>query len=142
MRLYIHLLILCLGFAANLSAAEPVKTPPIGSPERKAIMDALRGPVEADLRQKVIFKVISLRMNSQWACMNATPLRPDSSRVDYRKTRYQEQIREGAFEDDVAALLKKVGGRWTVVTFHIGHTDPIWMGWDRQFGAPSAIVGN
>ena len=141
-RSSLRFLILWLAIAAPLFGAEPVKTPPIGSMERKAIMDALRGPVEADLRQAVIFKVILLRVNSQWACMHATPLRPDSSRVDYRKTRYWEQIRDGAFEDDVAALLKKVGGVWQVVTFHIGHTDPIWMGWDREFGAPSSIVGN
>lgn len=142
MHLLTRLLILWLGVAVTLDGAEPVKTPPVGSPERKAIMDALRVPVEADLRQPVIFKVLFLRANSQWACLNATPLRPDSTRLDYRKTRYQEQIREGMFEDNVAALLKKMAGRWTVVTFHIGHTDAIWMGWDREFGAPSSIVGN
>ena len=72
MRSSLRFLILWLAIAAPLFGAEPVKTPPIGSMERKAIMDALRGPVEADLRQAVIFKVILLRVNSQWACMHAT----------------------------------------------------------------------
>jgi len=140
MRSSLRFLVLWFCIATNLFGADPVKTPPIGSPERKAIMDTLRGPIEAKLGQPVIFKVDFLRVNSQWACMNGTPLRPNGSRIDYRKGRAREAIQDGASED-VAALFRKVRGVWQLVTFNIGHGDPVWMNWESAYGAPHSIVG-
>jgi len=140
MRSSLRFLVLWLSIAATLFGADPVKTPPIGSPERKAIMDALRGPVEAELGQAVIFKVDFLRVNSEWACMNGTPLRPNGSRIDHRNARAREAL-QGVASEDVAALFKKVRGVWQLVTFNIGHGDPVWMNWESQFGAPRSIVG-
>lgn len=125
----------------SASAASPIRTPAAGSPERKAIMDALREPVQTDLRQPVIFKVKALRVTDEWAFLDGQPLRPDGSQVDYRKTRYQERIREGFFENGISALLRKRQGQWQVVTYSIGHTDLIYGIWDQEFGAPRAILG-
>jgi hypothetical protein len=49
-------------------SAAKAHIPPMGSPERKAIMDALRGD------QKVIFKVHYLKVHGDWAWVDVTPL--------------------------------------------------------------------
>jgi hypothetical protein len=114
-------------------------TPAPGSKERKAIMDTLRVPVEKQLKRKVIFKVDHLKVLNGWAHMRGRPLNPDSSPIDYKGTPYQEAVDEGAFDDGVYALLHKVKGKWKVVTYNIGATDVVWDGWDKEYGAPSAI---
>jgi hypothetical protein len=48
--------------------ADAAHTPPKGSPERQAIMDALRG------EQKVVFQVHFLKVHRGWAWADVTPL--------------------------------------------------------------------
>ncbi len=142
LRLLLTLLTLTLAVPPRAAdAASPIRTPAAGSPERKSIMDALRVPVEADLRQAVIFKVRDLRVTDEWAFLNGEPLRSDSSKVDYRKTRYQERIDMGFFDHGISALLRKRQGRWQVVKYSIGHTDVIYDGWDREYGVPRSVLG-
>ena len=69
--------------AAAHTYAQRAYTPPAGSPERKAIMDVLRVPVEADLRQKVVFKVQHLRIVGPWALARVVPIRPNGGEIDY-----------------------------------------------------------
>ena len=52
---------------------------------------------------------------------------------------HEEAIRQGAFDDEIAALLHKKGSRWTVTKYVIGATDVAWDGWDKQYKAPSAL---
>lgn len=49
-------------------------TPAVNSPERKAILDALR----ADSSDKTIFKVHFLRVHDGWAWVDTTPLDPNT----------------------------------------------------------------
>ena len=86
----------CFLAAATAHAQRPY-TPAAGSPERKAIMDVLRVPCEADLRQKVIFRVQHLRIVGRWALARVVPLRPNGSEIDYSKTKYRDDEEEGAF---------------------------------------------
>ena len=142
LRLLLPLVTLTLGALPHAAdAASPIRTPAAGTPERKSIMDALRVPVQADLRQAVIFKVKDLRVTDEWAFLNGEPLRPDSSKVDYRRTRYQEQIDMGFFDHGISALLRKRQGQWQVVKYSIGHTDVIYDGWDREYGVPRSVLG-
>jgi hypothetical protein len=114
-------------------------TPKPGSPERKALMDALRSPVEAELKRNVVFKVNALKVQGDWAFMRGVPQLPNGAPMDYRASHYQAQINDGPFEDWICALWKRQGSRWRVVRYHIGATDVVYSGWDREFGAPSAI---
>ena len=134
-------------FAAILSmlvnsgvAQKKPATPKAGSPERKAIMDALRVPVEKDLKQKVIFKVDSLRVQNGWAFLGGMPLQKSGKHIDYRKTKYREALEAGAFDDSVYALLKSTKG-WSVVAFVIGPTDVAWESWDKEYHAPRSLFG-
>src|SRR5262245_32169727 len=62
---FVILLIFCC-VAGGLAQNQPY-TPEKGSPERKAIVDALRVPVERKLRQEVIFKIDHLKVMNGWA---------------------------------------------------------------------------
>lgn len=114
-------------------------TPKQGSADRKAIMDAARIPIEKDLDQKVIFKVNHLKMYKDWAFMFAQPLQPDSKPINYKATQHAEDKEQGAFDDSVSILLRKSKGKWKVVKWNIGATDVVWLDWDKEFKAPSAI---
>ena len=127
----------CLALLIPPASAMRFHTPAPGSAERTAIMDALRGPVETDLGQPVIFVVKTLRVTDDWAFLHAVPKRPDGSDVDYSKTSYREDQRDGGFDDQVAALLARDGNGWKVVTFSIGFTDVVWDTWDEIYGAPA-----
>ncbi len=114
-------------------------TPELGSPARKAIMDALRVPVEKKLKQQVVFKTDHLRVKDGWAFLIGKPQRPDGSPVDYRETVFQNAIDSGAFDDGIVALLHEVNGKWRVVQYVIGATDVPYVDWDKKYRVPSAI---
>jgi hypothetical protein len=114
-------------------------TPEKGSAERKAIVDALRVPIEKRLKQPVIFKIDHLKVQNGWAFMLGSPQKSDGSAIDYHGTVYQEAIDAGAFDDGVVALLHNVNGKWKVIQYVIGATDVPYVDWDKTFKAPRAI---
>lgn len=127
------------GGAGSSAAA----TPPAGSAARKAILDALRVPVQKELKRPVIFKVDHLRTQGEWAFMTGVPRQPGNKPMDYRGTVYAENRRHGVSDDWICALLRRERGsrqpRWRVVTYAIGATDVVWDGWDREYHAPRAL---
>ena len=112
-------------------------TPKMGSPERKAVLDAARVPVEKDLGQAVVFQVKTLRVTPEWAFVYGTPKRPDGRPVDYSKSIYAEDAKGDAFSGQAAVLLARDGGGWRLVTYSVGFTDVVWDSWDEEFGAPA-----
>jgi hypothetical protein len=139
-KLRLLLPILLLVSAAGAARAQGGTTSPApGSPERKAIADALRAPVERELKQKVVFKVDSLKLKDGWAFLRGVPQRPDGGKVDYSSTPHAEAINAGAFDDGIVALLRKKAGKWQVVKYVIGATDVPYVTWDKDYKAPSAI---
>lgn len=114
-------------------------TPKAGSLERKALMEALRLPVEKELNKKVVFKVDHLKIQGDWAFMRGVPQQPNGKAMDYRGTPYQEAIKEGMFDDGICALLRKDQGKWKVITYQIGATDVPWVTWSEEHKAPAII---
>jgi hypothetical protein len=110
-----------------------------GMPARKAMLDTLRAPIEAELHQKVIFKINFLKDKQGWAFLSAQPLQPNGNPIDYRGTRYQKLIDEFAFDDHVDALLYFDQNDWTTKTWELGSTDVSWEPWGNQFGSPAGI---
>jgi hypothetical protein len=132
-------LVLALLWAASAPAQDAPRTPPAGSAERKAVLDALRVPVEKELKRKVVFKVDHLKVQGGWAFMRGVPQQPGGKAMDYRGTEYEQAIREGVFDDWVCALLRKERGRWRVVAHSIGATDVVYANWPEQHNAPRAL---
>lgn len=134
-------ILVAIGFLLGYvpAKAESVYTPKPGTAERKAIMDALRAPVMQDLGQRVVFVVEDLKVKDGWAFLFGTPRQPNLKAVDYRKTRYAEDVKEGMFDDNISALLHRESGAWKVKAFIIGATDVPWVPWPEEFGAPREI---
>lgn len=75
---------------------DQLHTPPVGSPERKAIMDVLREEYKSGSGIQVVFKVNYLKVHNGWAWTNVTPLGEDSKPVG----------------EDLPALLHLEKGKW------------------------------
>ncbi len=123
----------------GLAAAQSVYTPEKGSPERKAILDALRLPVEKELKQRIVFAANNFNVSGNWAFIGGDPQRADGGEPNYRGTRYQDAIDDGVFDNNFFALLKKTGGKWKVVHYAIGCTDVCYSDWWSRYKAPKAI---
>lgn len=121
--------------------AQSAYTPEKGSPERKAILDALRIPVERDLKQKVVFVADNFKVQGNWAFVGGTPQNASGGAPDYSRTKHAEAENEGAFDNNFFALLKKTSGKWKVTTYAIGCTDVCYSDWPKKYRAPMVIFG-
>lgn len=125
------------------AAAQRVRTPERGSPERTAILDGLRQAVEREIGVSLRFEVRDLRVLNGWAFADVRPLDPrGGGRYDYAGTPLEEEWREGLMDDGIYALLRLRNGRWRAVEVVIGPTDVSWEEWDDQHGAPSRLFPN
>jgi len=135
-RMWVITLILAAALSAGAQTPyEPVK----GSPERKAILDALRVPVERDLKQKVVFVADNFKVQGNWAFVSGTPQDSNGEVPNYRGTPYADAVEAGAFDNNFFALLRKTSGKWKVTTYSIGCTDVCYTEWWKLYRAPKAI---
>lgn len=126
-------------FLSGAAFAQAVRTPEKGSAERTAILDALRTPVERELKQKIVFNLDHFRVTGTWAFLGGDPQSPTGGQPDYRGTKYQSARDADMFDNNIFALLRKTGGKWKVVTYAIGCTDVCYADWWRRYKAPKAI---
>ena len=105
----------CVAFL--LVAAAPA------SPERKAVLDALRPKVEAKLGPNVEFVVALLRVEKGWAFVIADPQRKGGKPIDGWKVFGEDFDNMDRLRVD--AVLQKRNGRWVVADYAIGATD-VW----------------
>jgi hypothetical protein len=134
MNLRTSIVAIALVLVSSFSVAQP-KAPS----ERKDILNALRQEVQKELNQSVTFKVEHFSAAKDWAFLTGIPMQQDGKSIDYSKTSYQDAIDAEAFDDGIAALLKKVHGKWVVKAFTIGATDVPWVCWWKEFSAPKEI---
>ena len=133
-----YLVIFSVSMAAAASA-QSVRTPEKGSAERAAVLEALRAPVEKDLKQKIVFNVDHLRVAGTWAFVGGEPQSPSGGQPNYRGTKYQGAREADMFDNNIFALLRKTGAKWKVVTYAIGCTDVCYADWWRRYKAPKAV---
>ncbi len=128
-------------FPVLLGAQNTVQKPAPGSKVRKAVLDGLRPSIEKDLKQKVIFKVETIRVYKGWAFVHVYPIQPNGKEINFKKTKYAEALEQGAFDgSSTYALLRQSGSKWKVKEFAIGPTDVVWSNWmEGPHYAPRAI---
>lgn len=119
--------------------AQNAYTPEKGSAERAAILNALRVPVERELKQKIQFAVTNFKVQGNWAFLDGAPQNASGDKPNYENTIYGEAIEAGMFDNNFFALLRKTGGKWRVVKYQIGCTDVCYLEWATQYKAPKAI---
>jgi hypothetical protein len=134
--------------AANAAAAAPASTsdqggvnasaqPAPGSPQRAAIMDALRPAIERKLAGPVEFVVRRAAVQDGWALVIADPQRPGGGRID-PKRHFPNEVIEFMDGLTVNAILRFSGGGWTLVDHAIGPTDVWYCGVE---GPPRSLTG-
>lgn len=131
-------LFIVLIFASG-AFSQAVYTPAKGSAERAAILNALRVPVEKELKQKISFSTDHFKASGNWAFLTGEPQTPGGGRPNYRNTPYRDAFESDAFDNNFFALLRKSGGKWKVVTYAIGCTDVCYLSWWKDYKAPKAI---
>ncbi len=129
-------IVLAFAFAAS---SQKVYTPEKGSAEYAAIINALRVPVEKELKQKISFNVEKFNVQGVWAFLSGVPENPKGGSPNYKKTPYQKAIDVDSFDNNFFALLKKTGGKWKIVTYAIGCTDVCYATWWEDYKVPKAI---
>jgi len=118
-------------------AAQTAYTPDKGSPERKVILDALRVPVERDLKQKIVFVAGDFKVQGNWAFVGGRPTTLTGANPNLKNTAWDGS--EDLFDNNFFGLLKKRNGKWRVVAYALGCTDVCYIDWWSQHKSPKAI---
>lgn len=126
--------------SATLFGQQNINTP--NHPERKATLQSLRLSIEKELKQPVKFVVHALRREKNYAFFSGQVKNKLGDDIDFRKTSYRQLVIEGLFDGDATyALLKKVNGKWKVITYVIGPTDVAWSDWPDKYGVSMKLCG-
>ena len=137
-KLVLSLVLLILGFAS--AVAQSVTQPPQGSPFRKELLDAARPVFEKESEGPVEFVVHRLNVMDRWAFGDVLLQRPGGRKIDWSKTKYAEDEKNGAFDSGGSFfLLKRSGANWTVAEFATGPTDVAWDSWRQDYHLPSRL---
>lgn len=131
----------CLAFVlAALFAAPSVFAvePPPGSPDRAAVLAALRARVEIDLDTPIGFRVSRIDVSRGWAYVSAIPTRGRRD-LDWASTKFARTFADDMMSNMVLALLTDRGGRWMVVEYALGPTDATWEEWIGRYRLPRSL---
>lgn len=137
---FILITFLVLNIDTIAQATKQDLTKAASSPDRKAILAALKLALEPGLRLKPSFIVRSLMVKNNFAFFLGAVKNGLGKDINFRKTEYKEAVEAGMFDGDgTTALLKKKGGKWKVLQFTVGPTDVPWGCWWKEFKAPKEI---
>ncbi len=113
---------------------------PVGDPQRRILLDAIRPAIQADVGQPVQFVVDTLRTRGDWAFYAGRIQQPNGRPIDFARTLYADRVAEGVFDGpQTYAVLRRVGGTWRLIDFVVGPTDVAYLGWPDAHGAPVAL---
>ena len=120
----------------SLVVAAPVE-PEKGSKEFREIMEAVTDPVEDAVHQPVSFRINHIRMEKDWAFVDALPLTKEGKRLDYAGTMFEDWIEEA--DEILWVLLRQKRGRWYIVEKEFFTVEATWVDWPKYFRAPQGI---
>jgi hypothetical protein len=125
--------------AAALGQGPAVITPAPGSALRRALLNALRPLIIADLGAPIEFVVDGIRVSGDRAFVQVNAQRPGGRAIDLTRTRLAGRVEVGAIDGTrIEAFMHRRRGRWTVVEHSIGSTD-VWYS-DPRFCPDYAAV--
>ena len=132
---------LCLGLLLVQPAlAQLAVQPPPGSKLRAELLDAARATFEADTSGPIEFVVRRLNVLGDWVFGDVRLQRPGGGAIDWSKTKYAADVKQGMFDTGGSFfLLRRNGGAWAVIEFSTGPTDVIWDGWRTERNLPRAL---
>jgi hypothetical protein len=136
-RNFLCVTLLAIALLALQADAQRVYTPERGSAERTAILNALRVPVERDLKQKIVFVTDTFNVQGSWAFVSGVPQTPDGDAPSLNGTKFEGEA--DFWDNNFFGLLRKTSGKWRVTTYALGCTDVCYADWWRRYRAPKAI---
>ena len=130
-------ILIAIALFATTAFGQATITPEKTSPVRKAILNALRVPVERDLKQKIVFVADDFKVLGNWAFVSGRPTTPSGDKPNLRGTAWDGN--EDMFDNNFFGLLKNDGKKWKVVAYALGCTDVCYADWWSRYKAPKAI---
>jgi hypothetical protein len=109
------------------------------APERMAILDVARIPVERRLGIKVVFVVERMTLFGDWAYAAMHPRDAAGNRIDYRRTLFAKDFDPEQDSDFVGVLLRRNGAAWSLVEEAFLPTDVFWEEWETKYKLPRAM---
>ena len=136
----VYFLLLIIAFSFTAAFAQTIETPVEKHPQSATILKALSVPVSRALKQNITFSTDKLKVQGNWAFVSGQAKNAKGGAPNWKITKYQAFIDSGDFEDNLFALLKKVNGKWRVVTYMMNCHDVCYLDWDKKYKAPKAII--
>lgn len=139
MKRFLAIAVLVAVISTTALAAD-IHEPAKGSAERKAILDAIRPAIEAQMRTPVEFQINVMLSDGEWAFISANPQHPGGGEIDMEKTAFagKSDIMDGL---TTYALVRFAKGRWNHVDDIVGPTDVAYMSWLELYQVPKAVIG-
>lgn len=106
-----------------------------GNPLRVTLLNIARPVFERATGGKIEFVVKRLAEQTGWVFGHVVLQRPGGGKIDWRKTQFAEDLKQGMFDPAASFfLLRKAKQGWAVREFAVGPTDLIWDGWRMEYG--------
>jgi hypothetical protein len=103
-------------------------------PDRKAVLDALRGPVSSDLGTPVDFEITRSRMCGDWAFVVGMPRKEGGEPIDWSQT-----VCAGDTSHLVGGLAHRDGMAWSLTDYALCPSDVAWADWPEKHKAPQEL---
>jgi hypothetical protein len=127
-------------FLVAPASAQRVVQPERGTALRAQLLDAARPVFSHVVGGPIEFVVRRLNVMGDWAFGDVRLQRPGGHPIDWTKTKYAEDFKEGMFDPGGSFFLeRRTAAGWTVLRFATGPTDIAWDGWRQDFHLPSAL---
>jgi len=124
-------------------AAADIGAPPVGSPERAAIMEALRPLYETLFGKPVVFKTVKLQVAAGFAYVAVHPQRPNGAPIE--KHVFEHAFPNACFQNRFGMTneywMKKEGSTWTIGVKSDPCADDSIIELGYLIGAPPQLVG-
>jgi hypothetical protein len=124
-------------------AVADIVSPPVGSPERAAIMEALRPHYEALFGKPVVFKTMKLQVAAGFAYVAVHPQRPNGTPIE--KQAFDHAFPNTCFQNRFAITneywMKKEGSNWTIGVQSDMCADDSIVEQGYLIGAPPQLAG-
>jgi hypothetical protein len=125
------------------AGAQDLHFPEKGSELRASILDAARSTFEKETGGPIEFVISRLAVLDEWAYGEVKLQRPGGKPIDWSKTKFAEDEKEGMFDPAQSLFLLQEGGDgWTLVEFAVGPTDVAWDWWRQQHNIPKSLFSD
>ncbi len=126
--------------AVTVVFAQDVTHPAPGAPLRAEILDSARPIFVGETNGPIEFVVRQLNVWNDWAFGDVRLQRPGGQPIDWRKTQFADDVRNGMFDPAGSFfLLKRIDSTWALVEHATGPTDVAWDGWRADHGLPLVL---